>query len=283
MNAPRPTTARPGIRAARPTAADIALSIAAAAAIATMVFPAPAHAQSQGIVSLPPVGPGDSRLLVGGALLAQPTYAGADRHRLRLLPYIDYAHRNGFFASATNGVGYSFLRGPEQQAGLRLIPQFGRDENDDPALRGLGDVSAGVEASGYWTVALSRAWTAGAQVRGGSRGAEFDLGVRRDFVLAPATRLSASSYLTAANARSQRTFFGVDSAQSARSGYAPYEPGAGLRSVHLALTANHFFGGRWIAIGGVGVSRLLGDAGDSPLVREKTQPGAFVAVGYQLF
>lgn len=242
-----------------------------------------AFAQSQGIVSLPPVGPGESRLLVGAAALAQPAYAGASEHRLRLLPSIDYARRDGFYAGVANGVGYSFLRGPAIQAGLRLIPRFGRDEDDSPALRGMGDISAGVEASAYATFALSRAWTVGGQVRGGDRGVQADLGLRHDWVLAPTTRLSATSYLTLADGRSQRSAFGVDAAQSARSGYGLYTPGAGARNLQFALTANHFFAGRWIAVGGVGVGTLLGDAANSPIVREKTQVGAFVALGYQVF
>lgn len=243
----------------------------------------PALAQSAGIVSLPPVGPGDSRLLVGGAVLARPAYAGSAQTQLRVLPYLDYATRGGFYAGVTNGVGYSIVQTPAQQAGVRLLPQFGRDENDSPALRGMGDIGFGVEASGYWTVSLSREWTVGAQVRGGRRGAEFDAGVRRDFVLAPTTRLSATTYFTAADGKSQRTFFGVSAAQAASSGYAAYEPAAGVRSMQLGLTANHFFGGRWIAIAGVGAGRLLGDAAASPLVRDKTQFGSFIAVGYQVF
>ena len=243
----------------------------------------PVLAQSAGIVSLPPVGPGDSRLLVGAAVLARPAYAGSSQTQWRVLPYVDYATRSGFYAGVTNGVGYSLVQTPTQQAGIRLLPQFGRDENDSPALRGMGDIGMGVEASGYWTVALTREWTVGAQVRGGRNGAEFDAGVRRDFVLAPTTRLSATTYFTAADGKSQRTFFGVSPAQALTSGYGASEPGAGVRNVQLALTANHFFGGRWIAIGGVGAGRLVGDAARSPLVRDKTQVGAFVALGYQVF
>lgn len=253
------------------------------AALGGLAVALPAFAQSAGIVSLPPVGPGDSRLLVGAAALARPAYAGSSQTQFRVLPYVDYATRGGFYAGVTNGVGYSLVQAPTQQAGVRLIPQFGRDENDSPALRGMGDIGMGVEASAYWTVALSREWTVGAQVRGGRNGGEFDAGVRRDFVLAPATRLSATTYFTAADGKSQRTFFGVSPAQSSTSGYGVYEPAAGVRSVQFALTANHFFGGRWIAIGGVGVGRLVGDAARSPLVQDKTQAGGFVALGYQLF
>jgi len=43
------------------------------------------------------------------------------------------------------------------------------------------------------------------------------------------------------------------------------------------------FGGRWITVGGLGIGRVLGDAADSPIVRERTSVTGFAAIGYQLF
>jgi len=257
--------------------------LTASIAVACLMASAPSWAQYQGIVSLPPVGPGDSRLLLGGAAIVRPAYLGSDDTVWTALPYIDYAHRNGFFASTGSGIGYSFVNTASNQIGARLIPRFGRRESQSSDLRGMGDIGFGVEASVYWTHALSRAWTLGLNVRGGSRGAEFDAGVRRDLQLGPATRLSVTGYLTAANSRSQQSAFGVDAGQSLASGYAPYAPSGGLRNAQLAVSANHFFAGRWIAIGGVGLGRVLGDSADSPLVRDRTNASAFAAIGYQLF
>lgn len=244
---------------------------------------APAAAQYQGLVSLPPVGPGDSRLLVGAGLANRPAYLGSDDRVTALLPYVDYAHRNGFFASSTAGIGFSFVNTRSTQIGVRVIPRFGRDENDSADLRGLGDISPGVELSAYATHALSPAWTVGINLRGGDRGAELDVGARRDFALGPATRLSAFGYATAANGPSQESWFGIDDAQSLASGYPRYTPGAGVRTVQVGATVNHFFSRRWIAIGGIGIGRVLGDAADSPIVRERTHVGGFGAIGYQLF
>jgi outer membrane scaffolding protein for murein synthesis (MipA/OmpV family) len=67
------------------------------------------------------------------------------------------------------------------------------------------------------------------------------------------------------------------------SGYPVYTPGAGPRNLQFGATANHFFAGRWIAVGGLGIGRLLGDAADSPIVRERTHVTGFAAIGYQLF
>ena len=252
-------------------------------ALAALLGATPSAAQYQGIVSLPPVGPGDSRLLLGGSAISRPAYLGSDDRVWMVLPSIDYANRNGFFASSASGIGYSLINTRSTQFGIRLIPRFGRSENDSNDLRGMGDIGFGAEGSVFWTHALSDAWTVGANLRGGSRGGEFDLGARRDLALAPRTRMSVFGFATTANAKSNGTSYGVDAGQAIASGYPVYSPGAGLRNVQFGATVNHFFAGRWIAVGGLGVGRLLGDAADSPIVRERTHVTGFAAIGYQLF
>lgn len=255
----------------------------AAAAAATLLTAMPAAAQYQGIVSLPPVGPGDSRLLVGAIALFRPAYQGSDDRSNLILPLIDYQHKNGFFASTGTGIGYSFVNTMVTQAGFRIIPQFGRKEDSSPDLRGMGDIDFGVEASAYLTQRLSRNWTVGANVRAGGRGAELDLGARFDTAVAPTTRLSVFGFATAANSKSQQTWHGVNAVQSLASGYSAYSPGAGFRNLQAGVSMNHVFAQRWFLIGGLSVGRLVGDAADSPIVRDRTHVGGFAALAYQWF
>lgn len=257
--------------------------LAAAVAFASVLFAGTAEAQYQGIVSLPPVGPGDSRLLIGGAAISRPAYLGSDDRIWRVLPSIDYANRNGFFVGSGSGIGYSLISTRSTQFGIRLIPRFGRKESDSNDLQGMGDIGFGAEGSVFWTHAFSAEWTVGANLRGGSRGGEIDLGARRDFVLAPTTRMSVFGFATTANAKSNLSYYGVDAGQAAASGYPVFQPGAGLRNAQIGASFNHFFAGRWIAVGGLGIGRLLGDAADSPIVRERTHVTGFAAIGYQLF
>ena len=259
------------------------LLVRAAFAAATASTALPGLAQYQGIVSLPPVGPGDSRLLVGGATMIRPAYLGSDDHVLTVVPYVDYAHRNGFYASVTSGVGWSFVNGPATQVGVRLIPRFGRDQDNSSDLRGMGNIRPGVEGSVYWTQAVAPGWTVGLNLRGGDKGAEFDAGARRDWQWGAATRLSVTGFMTAADGRSQQVWHGVDAQQSLASGLPAFAPSAGLRNLQLAATVNHFFAGRWVAIGGLGLGSLVGDAADSPLTRQRTHLGGFIAIGYQAF
>ena len=250
---------------------------------ALMLTALPVAAQYQGIVSLPPVGPGDSRLLLGVSALSRPAYLGAEDRVLMVLPLIDYANRNGFFASSGTGIGYSFINTRATQAGIRVIPQFGRRESDAAALRGMGDIDWGVEASAYLTQHLSMNWTLGANLRAGGRGGEFDVGARYNTRLAPTTFMTAFAFLTAANSKSQQTWYGVDAEQSLATGYAPFAPGAGFRNLQTGISANHAINERWILIGGISVGRLLGEAADSPIVREQTHYTALLALAYRMF
>ncbi len=240
-------------------------------------------AQYSGLVSLPPVGPNDSRLLAGAMTLVRSSYQGARDSQAMLLPYFDYAHRNGFFAGVGSGIGYSFINTAQTQAGARVIPQLGRRESASDDLRGMGDVDLSAEGSLYLTHALTRSWTVGGNLRAGPRGGELDIGARRDFALPPATRVSIYGFITAANASSQQTWFGVDDFQARRSGYAAYEPAAGLRNLQIGVSANHFFAQRWVVIGGLSVGQLLGAAEKSPLVQQATHYGSFLALSYRIW
>ena len=257
--------------------------VAVVLVLAGLAIVRPAAAQFQGLVSLPPLGAAQSRLLLGGVGISRPAYPGSDDRVWTLLPFVDYQNRSGFFASTNTGIGYSLLNSPRTQFGLRVIPRFGRDEGNSSDLIGMGDISPGVEGSVYLTHALDRDWTVGMNLRGGNRGTEFDVGARRDLQLGPFTRMSVTGFGTVADARSNRAWYGVDAGQSAASGYPLYDPSGGLRNLQLAATVNHFFAGRWVAIGGLSVGRLVGDAADSPIVRERTNWGGFAAIGYQLW
>jgi outer membrane scaffolding protein for murein synthesis (MipA/OmpV family) len=259
------------------------LRLAAALALAGLACAGPARAQFQGLVSLPPLGNAESRLLLGGAGILRPAYLGSDDRVWTLLPLVDYRHRNGVFASTNTGLGWSLIDTPQAQFGLRVIPRFGRDQDTSSDLLGMGDIPPGVEGSVFATYSPTRDWTLGLNLRGGNRGAEIDFGARRDLQLGRFTRMSVTGFGTVANTRSNQVWYGVDADQSVASGYALYEPSGGLRNLQLAATVNHFFGGRWVAIGGLGLGRLVGDAADSPLVRERTHWGGFAAIGYQLW
>jgi MipA family protein len=66
--------------------------------------------------------------------------------------------------------------------------------------------------------------------------------------------------------RYMRTYFGVTSAESARTGLPTYRVGSGVRDIGLGVTAGYQLSEHWGLIARAGASQYVGDAKDSPIV-----------------
>src|SRR5690606_36465143 len=134
-------------------------------------------------------------------------------------------YRDRLFLSTRDGLGANQLdSGSRLRAGPVLKYRHRRDQDDNRALQGLGNVDAAGEAGGFVHYDL-RPFSAGAEVRQGFGGHE---GVVGDFFLAwsgllgERTRISAGPSVTLASSDFTESYFSINSAQAARSGYSPY-------------------------------------------------------------
>ncbi len=222
---------------------------------------------------------------VGVVVSAGPEYAGAARVGSTVQPgfglrwgRVSLASRSSFAVrssepGARGGLRVELLRSERWRSSLGLRWDSGRDESDSTDLQGLGDVRGTLRARlslGYriderWR--LSGAVSADTLGRGG--GWLGDLGLSRDWRPSPSTGLSAGAVLGFAGARWQQNYFGITPAQSLSSGYAAYAPGAGLRDVALSFGGRSTLTPRWAVFYGASVSRLVGPAVNSPLVRQR--------------
>jgi outer membrane scaffolding protein for murein synthesis (MipA/OmpV family) len=106
----------------------------------TMAVMAPRMAVAGGNLLLMEAPPASTTLAVGAGLWAWPRYPGSARDRLQVLPAVDLALANGFFASTDTGVGWNLSRQASWQYGLRLWPQWGRRGRDaTPVAPAIGD------------------------------------------------------------------------------------------------------------------------------------------------
>ncbi|MBK1714012.1 MipA/OmpV family protein [Rubrivivax gelatinosus] len=173
----------------------------------------------------------------------------------------------------TRGLGLDLTRGSRLRTNLSLRYDRGRDD-DEPALKGLGDVRSTLRArlGASWRLdegwRVSGGWSPDLLGRGG--GAFVDLGLSRERPLAPRMRWNASLRLTAADSRYMQTYYGIDAQQAAVTGYPVYSPGAGLRDLQAVLGIRHELSDDWVALAGVTLRRLLGPAADGPSVTDKT-------------
>ncbi len=80
-----------------------------------------------------------------------------------------------------------------------------------------------------------------------------------------------------------RTYFGVTRAGSAASGLRAYRPDAGFKDVGAGLTVGYQINERWGVLGRASVTRYVGEAADSPIVKDGSKTaGLFgLAVSYR--
>jgi outer membrane protein len=250
---------------------------------AALAAPA-ALAQSFDAVRLYGARPGSDGGSVGVAAIASHAYLGSDKRSSRVLPVLDYQWANGWFAGITNGIGVNFSDAPHLQYGLRLTADLGRKESAASALRGMGDIDPAAEAGAFFNMALSREMLLTSSMRFGSgtgrKGLVVDLGAGYSTVVAPQWRLGGGMRVTITNARSMQSYFGVDTAQSAASGYPVYSAGAGFRDARASALLSYSIDPRMTVTTVLGVTRLLGDAKDSPLTRKRTSASGVLAFNY---
>src|SRR5882672_10002864 len=171
-----------------------------------------------------PIGRGDG--IVGAAVINVPRYLGSDERKTRFFPLLDYRWSNGWFAGTGSGVGYNFSTRPSMQYGVRMTADFGRDEDDTAALRGLGDIDPAAEIGAFLNLRFDSGLFLRSALRYGSGndhdGLVLDAGAGYGWMLAPRWRLGTGVNATYVNQSYMRQYFGVDTTQAARSGYPVY-------------------------------------------------------------
>ena len=222
---------------------------------------------------------------IGPNLSYAPAYAGAQDHRTKLVPgfflrwgRVTLTNSSGFVTRRSDDVvrGLGLNLSPSDRIRVNLALRFdaGRSASDSPALAGLGNVRSTVRVrlSGSWL--LGDGWRLGSGLsvdaagRGG--GGFADLSIVREQRLSSATTWSWGSSVAVASSGYMRSYFGVNPEQAARTTYPLYAPGAGLRDAAVFANIRSELGPRWVALGGIGASRLLGPAASSPLTQKPT-------------
>lgn len=233
---------------------------------------------------------------IGLNLSHRPEYSGAQDRVTKLSPgfFLRYGrftltNASGFVTrrndDVVRGLGLDLLNGQRFRANLALRFDAGRSESTSGALAGLGDIqpTARVRLNLGWRFddgwRAGAAWSVDAFGRGGGSFGDVSLGYERK--LTPRTTVGAGLSLSMAADRYLQTYYGVSPAQAARTGYAVYEPGNGLRDVSAALNLRTDLDPHWLLLGGLGVSRLLGPAAASPYAPKAANWSASMGLAYR--
>ena len=163
------------------------------------------------------------------------------------------------------------------------------DSVADPVVRLLRKVDSAGEAGVFVeygfgdTLAQGDRLSVGLEAKGG-KGIQLTWGVQYQGPKMGAFQYGIDLRATSANDKYMDTYFSVDIDNSVRSGLPVYKASAGLKSTTIGFTGSYDLSRQWTLIGRLGLSRLAGDASDSPIVRLRgdTNSTAFgLALGYR--
>jgi outer membrane scaffolding protein for murein synthesis (MipA/OmpV family) len=165
-----------------------------------------------------------------------------------------------------------------------------RDDGvEDAVVRRLRKVDATGEAGGFVeygfgdTLTKGDRLSVGLEARGG-KGTQITWGLQYQAARTGAFQYGVDLRATYADDRYMDTYFSVDADNSLRSGLPVYKASGGLKSTSIGLTASVDLARQWTLVVRLGVSRLAGDASDSPIVRlrgDATSTAFGLALGYR--
>lgn len=210
-------------------------------------------------------------VVVGAGGAYAPDYEGSDDYEFQPFPFVSIVYDDFVFINGTS-VGINLLNYEGLKAGPIARYGFGRDEDDNNALDGLGDVDDSIEVGGFVNYEIG-IWSAGLivmqDVGGGHEGlvAEAVTGVSVPLTDNLSSSLEGSA--TWASSDYMETYFGISPKQSARSGLEEFNADAGFKDVAVTLGLNYMFTESIGLSGRAQYKRLLSDAADSPIVDDK--------------
>ena len=246
-----------------------AAALGASIALAMLAPIAPAHADET---------PSPVTLILGAVAL--PDYPGSDDRTVA--PLVISRFSLGRTGVEIEGTEARLDLAPS--AALRAGPVLGvvapRDDGVSSAAVGaLDGIDGGVELGGYVGFerevgglpegTLSGHLAARQAVTGDDAGASATARLEYFFVAARALRFVLNLEATAIDGDRAARWFGVDADGANASGLAPFDADGGVRDVGAGVSAILSFSPSWGLYGRLALSRLVGDAADSPVTADE--------------
>lgn len=210
-----------------------------------------------------------TRVGLGAQLV--PSYPGSDEHSIRPLVDVSRADVGEVFGfeAADESFGFSFLGDSPFGVGLAANYEGSRKAKDVGAP--LDKVDATFELGGFVQYELTPAFRARAEVRKGLGGHEGWVGMASlDYVMrdGDAWLFAIGPRVTASDGKYHRAYFGVTPDEALATGLDAFSPDGGIHAVGANATLLFQVSDRIGVYSYAKYDRLVGDAADSPIVRE---------------
>ncbi len=229
--------------------------------------------------------------VVGFGLGYIPEYEGAKKQRVIPVLFGEYKNSSGFFLSSLRGIGVEKAYG-DFEISAALAYRGGREDNrsnnslfgsDD--LKGMGNIAGSV--SGKIGVSTMLGGTVKAYADANlaltkrENGHSFKFGITPLVYQSKTDQLGLDLSAEYGDAKFNQTYYGVTALQSANSGYKAYSLKAGFNQVNASVAWTRAIDNNWSVRTMVGVTQLIGDVADSPIVKKKTNTMLVSTVNYR--
>ncbi len=255
---------------------------------ACLIFAPLASAQNGKDQTRRPGPPADDRgwsLYLGGGAFSAPTYSGSDSHSVSIVPFIRITKGDQIFASVQEGAGLAAINANGFRAGPLAQLDFGRDEtgnspfqisgDNSDDLIGMGKIDFTILLGGFAEYEIAEDLTVKGKIgqavssHDGLKGQVSLDYSPRILGIGPPLFVNVGPSLKFGDQKYMQAYYGVTSAQSAASGLTESRANGGIESIGLGgsvLMPLSYTAG--LTVFG-SYDRLLEDAADSPLVRER--------------
>lgn len=254
---------------------------------------APAGAQSKGRSATTTGGPGNLpdedagwRFSVGLGPGILPKYAGAKDYRL--LPALRATAEYGGYSASLFGLGArADIFAPEDiEIGPVLNFQFGRDDDEIAGLPGYEDAFfLGLYAAVNFDAVLAPRDTLRLEgifqqnITDTGDGSTYGVSIGYGMPLSQSLYANLTLGADFNDKETMQRDYGVPASSAASSGLTAYAPGGGLEGVSATVFLGYRFTPEWGLFAVGSGKRLLGEAGDSPIVNQGSENQYFGGFG----
>jgi outer membrane scaffolding protein for murein synthesis (MipA/OmpV family) len=214
-------------------------------------------------------------LRLGAIGMYKPEYEGSDDYGFQGFPLlIDISWRDTIFFNVRKGLGAYLWNRNDVKIGGSIGYTFGRDEDDSNDLDGLGDIDGGATANVFfeWKIVdISLSAHYEQQFTGEDTGFQVNAGLGYDLQPGEKIILKPSLKMTYSSSDYMEEYFSISAGQSGQSGLPVYDADSGFKSFGLQILAIYRLDRNWGLQAMVGYDRLVDDAADSPVVKDKDQ------------
>lgn len=218
--------------------------------------------------------------LVGMGTGLAPDYEGAFNFRVYPIPQVRFNWDDDRYIN---------LFGPVIRAELIAHSPYGfgpmlryrpeRGSVKDEQVRLLNKVNAAVETGVFGTITLGNLFFYSAinrDIGDAHDGFLVDISVGNRVEIEPHVRMVFLAVGTWADGKYMDTYFSVDADNAEKSGLPEYRAGAGIKDIGVVVSLKYNVDWHWGITGIWKYTRLIGDAGDSPIVAQRGSRNQFI-------